>query len=998
MNELLTIPHNPTRLTSQDYQFLREEGLKYIEQLGHQIWTDYNIHDPGITILEALCYAIVDLGYRSNFDIKDLISEADGTPNSDFFTARDILPSCPLTPSDYRKLLIDLEGVKNAWLIKVEEGLQPNIFADCKADSLSYNETPHPIRIKGIYDILIELEENDAFGDLNENLLDFVIWEGDLFGAKFQVQLPHWPDVPRSWVAATNITNINLSRVELVKQIGQQIWEIDAEITYELEGGGTDIYSFGSRWGLLEAPEMVLDETAFGNALDIETSRWEVDAIFSQFQEKIKFILGIVDVIWAEVQHNRNLCEDFREICSVGTEEIGLCADFIVSEEADIEEILAQVYFLVEQYFQPSLRFYQLQELLDAGKTSDEIFNGPALDHGFIDDEELAQAQLKETIYASDIINIIMDIEGVVAVKNLLLTKYDEDGKPVPGASNVKWCMSISPAHRPSLSLDFSNILFFKGELPFRARTEEVLDTLAFIKSVNNSTKLKGHLKDLPIPSGTYADYADYTSVQHEFAPVFGLGYNGISATASPARKAQAKQLKAYLLFFDQILSNYLAQLAHFKDLFSFHSNTQQTYFAQYVADIKHVSELYTIGNSLQEVFQGPNPSEPVQTQAWRELIETEESFVDRRNRFLDHLLARFAEQFTDYAMLLYNLEGEQKGGEALIEDKMKFLQQYPTLSKARGKAFNYQMQKEEGNQLIPDVWDTENVSGYQKRLANLMGLEEMVRENSCRVEVEVYSPANSSDFKFRLRDSLLNVVVLTGTQNYSTEEEAQSEGEIALDLGSSPNNYELTITQSGKFSFRLLDESGNILATRFQFFDESSERDEALKTLISLLDEETIFLVEHLLLRPQQINDALLPICLPENCAFCGEEDPYSFRMSLIMPAWPERFRNLDFRKFFEERARLEAPAHIALKVCWISKEQMVEFQIAYKAWLELLALPPHQRDETELSIKHQALIDIFEQLRTVYPVAKIHECEESGDTNVVRLDNTILGSENIE
>ena len=57
---------------SQNYALLRETGLKHIENLAHQIWTDYNVHDPGVTVLELLCYAITDLGYRTGFDIKDI--------------------------------------------------------------------------------------------------------------------------------------------------------------------------------------------------------------------------------------------------------------------------------------------------------------------------------------------------------------------------------------------------------------------------------------------------------------------------------------------------------------------------------------------------------------------------------------------------------------------------------------------------------------------------------------------------------------------------------------------------------------------------------------------------------------------------------------------------------------------------------------------------------------------------------------------------------------
>ena len=49
---------------SEDYNFLRREGIKHIEKMGGDLWTDFNTHDPGITLLESLCYAITDLAYR----------------------------------------------------------------------------------------------------------------------------------------------------------------------------------------------------------------------------------------------------------------------------------------------------------------------------------------------------------------------------------------------------------------------------------------------------------------------------------------------------------------------------------------------------------------------------------------------------------------------------------------------------------------------------------------------------------------------------------------------------------------------------------------------------------------------------------------------------------------------------------------------------------------------------------------------------------------------
>ena len=103
MDELITIPKKPGRHPSQDYEFLRQEGLKHVEALAHSVWTDFNTHDPGITILEALCYAITELGYRTGFDVKDLLIRSDsGKPDDKqvLYTAKNILTTNPLTIND----------------------------------------------------------------------------------------------------------------------------------------------------------------------------------------------------------------------------------------------------------------------------------------------------------------------------------------------------------------------------------------------------------------------------------------------------------------------------------------------------------------------------------------------------------------------------------------------------------------------------------------------------------------------------------------------------------------------------------------------------------------------------------------------------------------------------------------------------------------------------------------------------------------------------------
>ncbi|MCI5121750.1 MAG: hypothetical protein D3908_11275, partial [Candidatus Electrothrix sp. AUS4] len=65
---------------SDEFAFagLRRQGLEYAQQLSGEIWTDYNLHDPGVTILEQLCFALTDLLYRTEYAVPDLLTGPNG--------------------------------------------------------------------------------------------------------------------------------------------------------------------------------------------------------------------------------------------------------------------------------------------------------------------------------------------------------------------------------------------------------------------------------------------------------------------------------------------------------------------------------------------------------------------------------------------------------------------------------------------------------------------------------------------------------------------------------------------------------------------------------------------------------------------------------------------------------------------------------------------------------------------------------------------------------
>ena len=178
MDSKLTISKAEPTEPGLDQAQLYALGLQYVRQLARNIWTDHNVHDPGITTLELLCYALTDLTYRASFPLEDLLArETDNVENmkQQFFTARQVLPIRPLTELDYRKLLIDLKGVKNAWVNPVDL----TYYADTVAAKLLHDRPDAPgirdVHVRGLYKVLIDYTDNVTTQKEKGEILDAVM-------------------------------------------------------------------------------------------------------------------------------------------------------------------------------------------------------------------------------------------------------------------------------------------------------------------------------------------------------------------------------------------------------------------------------------------------------------------------------------------------------------------------------------------------------------------------------------------------------------------------------------------------------------------------------------------------------------------------------------------------------------------------------------------------------------------------------------------------------
>lgn len=979
MSENQLIPKNPDTPPAGDYNRLREEGLRHIERLSSDVWTDYNVHDPGITLLELLCYALTDLEYRTSWPVEDLLS--DGTAagvdsEASFHTAREILTSNPVTLHDYRKLLIDIEGVRNAWLHPLEE-TRPELYVNL--DKGAWEEEPgksnRRLNLAGLYDVTLELGEDDRAGDLNEYLYELDIdagTGGETDMERAMVRLPDWSAWLNLGVRAADMGDPQLGEIKPAEEDSR--FTFRAEI--RVDSGGRDM--------VREAEiELTHKDLPPGDV----RSRLQEEQVMSRYGRKLKAALEIGEQALERLHESRNICEDFESFRALQVEEIGICADIEVENDAELERVLAAIYHEIGRHLAPSVNFYTLEEMLNRDVAPSEIFEGPALEHGFISDEELQEAEIRREIHLSDLLQIIMDVEGVQTVDNLMLNSAFR-GESVAG--NVRWEYRVAEGRMPRLSVARSDIDLFKEKLPYDVNPEKVRRYMDDLASLERSRKLRaGDDYDFPLPRGTDRRVADYTSVQADLPLNYGVGEAGIPGRVTEKRRAQSRQLQAYLMFYDQLLADYLAQLANLKNLYTFSNEVDRTYFYQALFE-----KPAGAGTEWDRVRFDPDGSPGGQVSsdplAYLRRLDREsedrQEWEDRRNRFLDHLLARFGESFTDYVMLMYTRgDGPRAAGE-LIDDKSEFLRDYPELSAGRGTAFNYR----------EVAWETDNVSGFERRVCRLLGMDRYGRRSlQCPDPEEYFELYEDEGGRWRFRFSPGGEQVLRSPGGYANRDTCRNRVEAVKEAGRHLGSYERRETSGGAHDFVLRGADGEVLA-RGVSRDDAGERDRLLDSALDALSRscgnEGFHLVEHILLRPERGGGPKLPVCAREEGRGCpGYADPYSFRISLVVPAGAGRFSDMPFRRFVEKTLRREAPAHIHLKICWVDHEDLASFEEAWKAWLQARAAD--RPEPGELEEKLEKLISVMRGIRSVYPPATLHDFREDRSDRPMLLDNSILG-----
>ena len=826
-----------------DVKLLKKEGINHIQNLSGSIWTDYNIHDPGITILEILCFALTELGYRSKYPIQDLIQPA---PREKYrrdsnFPAHEILTSSPITELDFKNIILDLDGINNIEFLESKEKIEVDFF----------------------FDIYIELENQYA-------------------------------------------TSLEKSRVES-----------------------------------------------------------QVRSVLNQ---------------------NRFLCTQFNKVYFFEQDSITLDIEIELTKKIEASDFLYQIVSLIEAYFSPSPQYNTLSELLDDRVDKDQIYNGPLLNNGFAVD--FKSSSLRKKIYTSDVLNILMSLDGVKNLKKLELK--DETGEI------FNWIYNVKKGKVPRIDIKTSKVtITYKGK---HSQSFLLKDYFSEMVSLKSRLKRSSSENILSLPVGNYRDLKEYHSITNDFPDVYGLGKSGMPEGASELEESASNQLRVYLMFFDQIMANYFAQLDNVKELFSI-EKISTTNAVQVLEDFPGIQYVYK--PFLDEyMIKNINLNDDVLLKKeWKKYVrerkneltnfisqikEDQKNFEVRRNRILDHLLARFGYNFNSFDVLSMLSDSD------LIGVKLNLLQ----------KLVQHGSSKSKGVQIVSEI--PERKSGFESYIYSLLGLAESNNSlltkslNSLSLQDPVSKSSFILSFKNRNKSVSINELMKFGSihENYSLSDNGinlmGSNNDVLCNIAySGPTPFELekligkiyNISRQSEgfymiehnlicpsdemrvYGFCVILEGVIIFSTEFNY--SRIERDQLIDSYLKSLTEKDYYKIEELDSKQYKLSwsngtnkiygthffnsihsarlslNDYLEATKDDNFAedaikkstkfssFYNEiDDPFSNIISFIFPTWPHRFQNEAFKNHIFETITLELPAHIISNYCWFDFEEMQVFE----------------------------------------------------------------------
>jgi hypothetical protein len=670
MSEPVSISSAPPARISMDYSALREDGMEKIRRWAAESWTDHNIHDPGITILEAASYAMTELGLRLQLDVGDLLRSGEANRAADLEPAHRVLPVGPVNSQDLRSVLLDHPLVSDAQLFLPADG-EVQFYESAGDPPLTYTAGRPRIRPGGLYEVLVELADRE----LNINTYAFQVTSA---GQNYAVDLalPFW-DEPE---AAPFRQGAVVTSAAMVLD-GSEVWRALPEsqsffgkidVGYATSAGPDHVVT----WALLRIttvlpqPGVVLPGILAAARTAVEsTAPGPPAAPLIEYVARVRRAAAAVNQLQTYLVRWRNLGEQAVRIGVARVQDIGVRARIEVTGGIDTEQLLANIFVALDEMLSPRVRFESLSSRRSTEPDPERIYDGPLLRNGFLARDTIAVAH-PSVLFLSDVLRVIMrqrsaagsDVvtqenpvgRDIVAVTDLALTSFINN-RPITSDADDCLTLVAIQRNRPRLSVAKSRIALVRNDsdVIYDVARVEGLVAAALLK-VRDGSRTKDTSPVWPVTRGDLLPIEDYTPMQEELPAVYGVGHSVLPESAGPAHHAAVKQLLGYLLLFEQILADVTTQLGNVNRFFSGDADEDTTYFTRPPFDLPGVPGLlrrFPLGGNWTAFVD--DPDNPV-TRALHDAAETRTEMLDRRNRMLDHLLARQGEDMAAFGQELH--------------------------------------------------------------------------------------------------------------------------------------------------------------------------------------------------------------------------------------------------------------------------------------------------------------------------------------------------------
>lgn len=433
--------------------------------------------------------------------------------------------------------------------------------------------------------------------------------------------------------------------------------------------------------------------------------------------DAVKRLLARIDRL---LNGQRNLGEGFLAPTLLKAQVINVTATLFMAPDADAQQVYAQINQALAGYVAPLAPRCGYGELRAQGLDACAIFNGPAMHNGWIPDGTVA-AQKRSVIRLMDIVVCLSGVEGVQGVAGCRFSDTENDD--ADSISLQEGCVArlrFTPSSAQT-----------EGATAGATAQHAALNALAQLQARHQKSSIDAKIDVAPpLPGGRYRNIAAYYSVQNTFPNIYAIGPNSLQADTPDYRVAQARQLKGYLMLFDQVMANQFAQLANLGNLFSFGFTRTpvtgpedvgslltrpdplrgipdqpaiQTLFCQPLYNVPDVQALLLGGERFQYIAPDDPSDARLQTQlAWQrfqrdpfnayhyglvQAMESTENAEQRRDEMLSHLLARHGEPADVYNAIIDALQWSGGKLKTRIVVKSTWLLNLQALSSRRAQA-----------------------------------------------------------------------------------------------------------------------------------------------------------------------------------------------------------------------------------------------------------------------------------------------------------------------